>query len=95
MKQVTRGSAVRFRGRFQVSDVDTDPSTVSIQVRDPSGTTSTYTYGSATISKEATGIYYKDIVLDSEGVWKAYMVGTGLCRAADIEAVQCRPDPFV
>lgn len=92
--EVYRDSAVRWRGVFTVEDVDTDPTAVSLYVKEPDGTETTYTYANATVSKEATGIYYKDVVLDSEGVWRARMVGTGTCRAADIENVRAVRDPF-
>lgn len=94
MKQAHRGNAVRWRGMFKVSSVLTDPTAVSLQVKTPDGTTTTYTYANATVSKESTGIYYKDVVLDAEGVWRAYMVGTGTCRAADIEPVEVVKDSF-
>ena len=95
MKQVNRGNAVRWRGVFKVDGTLTDPTTVALEVREPSGTTTTYTYANATVSKENTGIYFKDVVLNTEGVWKAYMVGTGTCRASDLEPVQVKPDPFI
>lgn len=92
--QVYRDSAVRWRGVFTVDDVDTDPTAVSLFVLEPNGTETEYSYINATVSKEATGIYYKDVVLDSEGLWHARMLGTGTCRAADIEAVRVVKDPF-
>jgi len=94
MKQVYRDTAVRWRGVFTVADVATDPTTVSLIVRQPGGTQTTYTYAGATITKEATGIYYKDVVLSVEGTWKARMVGTGTARAADIEEVIVLKDDF-
>lgn len=67
---------------FTVDDVATDPTTVTLTVRSPDGTSTDYTYGAAQITKDSTGVYYKDISLTQRGVWSFRFVGTGACAAA-------------
>lgn len=61
---------------FQVLSVNTDPTTVSLAVTDPTGTTTPYTYP-ATITKTSVGIYTKDIPCTLAGQWTAVWTGTG------------------
>jgi len=74
--------APHFRCNFQVSSVDTDPTTVSLLVRKPDGTTTTYTYAGGTITKDSTGDFSKQITLDARGIWYYAWTGTGACIAA-------------
>lgn len=67
---------------FTVSDVATDPTTVTLTVIPPDKTPLTYTYAGATITKSSTGVYYKDISLNQRGIWYFRFVGTGACEAA-------------
>jgi hypothetical protein len=67
---------------FSVSGTATDPTTVSLAVTDPTGTTTTYTYAGATITKTATGVYTKDIACSTAGTWTAVWTGTG--TASDV-----------
>ncbi len=70
---------------FAVSGVATDPTTVSLVVTDPDGTSITYTYAASQITKTGTGAYSKDIACSSTnpGRWLAEWVGTG--SASDVE----------
>ncbi len=81
--------APTFRCEFQVSSVDTDPTTVSLLVRKPDGTTTTYTY-SATITKDSTGNYSKQVTLDQRGIWYYAWTGTGTCVASATGTVTVR-----
>lgn len=64
----------------------TDPTTISLAVTTPSGTTTTYTYAGATITKTSTGVYTKDIACSEAGEWVAVWTGTG--TAADVVEVR-------
>lgn len=78
------GDVVRVRGTLtDASDVAVDPSTVSVKVRPPTGSTLTYTYALATVTKEETGIYYKDISVTESGKWYYQFVSTGTGQAMD------------
>lgn len=74
--------APTFRCNFKVSGVDTDPTTVSLFVRKPDGSSATYTYGGATIARDSLGNFSKQITLDQRGVWFYAWTGTGACVAA-------------
>lgn len=78
----TVGNEVRLSCAFTVNDVATDPTTVTLQVTDPSGNVDTYTYALAQLTKSVTGAYYKDVSVDEFGFWKYRWVGTGTCAAA-------------
>lgn len=69
---------------FRVSGTLTDPTTVSLTIVDPDGTSTTYTYAAAQITRTSTGAYTKDIDCSStqRGIWQAVWVGTG--TASDV-----------
>jgi hypothetical protein len=55
----------------------TDPTTVTLEVKDPAGTTTTYTYALAAVTKASTGVYYKDLAMSIVGQWHYRWTGTG------------------
>lgn len=71
---------------FYVASVLTDPTTISLAVTSPSGTTTTYTYAGSTITKTSTGIYTKNIACSEAGEWVAVWTGTG--TASDVVEVR-------
>lgn len=73
--------APTFSCAFTVSGSNTDPTTVSLFVRKPDGTTATYTYAASAITKDSTGHFSKQITLDQRGVWYYAWTGTGSCQA--------------
>lgn len=65
------------------SGVVTDPTVVTLALKKPDGTTTTYTYnGAPALSKESTGRYYVDVPLTDAGRWYYRLVGTGTVQAA-------------
>jgi len=74
---------VRVGATFKVATVNTDPTTITLKVKDPDRTTTTYTYALAEITKSATGIYYKDITANRVGRWNYRWEGTGTVVATD------------
>jgi secreted protein with Ig-like and vWFA domain len=77
------GDLVRIRGLFTIDNKATDPTTVVGKFKDPSGTTTTYTYGTdAELVRDGTGNYYFDIDVDEAGVWNYRMAGEGTAQAA-------------
>lgn len=62
---------------FTVAGVATDPTTVSLDVTDPTGSTTTYTYAGGQITKVSTGKYTKDIASSADGEWQYVWTGTG------------------
>lgn len=71
------GGAIKLKTTFTVSEIPTDPTTVTLKVQDPSGNTDIYTYAAAQITKDGTGIYSKTITLDEAGWWVYEWTGTG------------------
>lgn len=47
-----------------------DPTTLTLEIKDPSGNVTTYTYAGGDITKSSTGVYYKVLpVYDEAGRW--------------------------
>lgn len=78
-----RGDLVRITGTFTVAGTATDPTTVTLKVKDPSGNVDTYTYALSQVTKSSTGVYYKDISLDEAGYWYYQWTGTGTVESVD------------
>ena len=84
------GDKLRLTGTFTVSAVNTDPTAVVLQVKDPTGNVTTYTYALAEIVKSATGVYYRDVSIDESGVWYYRWSGTGAVETAEEGRIQVR-----
>ena len=74
-KVFANGTIVKARITFTNPDTKAkvDPTSVTVAVRKPSGTSTTYTYGvSPELVKESTGVFYVPISLSEDGtfVWK-------------------------
>ena len=91
---ITIGDLVRVSATFTVSGTATDPATVTLKVRDPSGTTTTYTYGAATVTKDSTGAYHRDVSATTAGRWLYRWEGTGTAQAAEEAAFDVEPSAF-
>lgn len=70
-------NAVRMSVAFTVAGVATDPTAVSLTVRDPASVSTTYTYAAAQITKDSTGNYHKDVTVTTVGGWTFSFAGTG------------------
>jgi len=82
-----KGQVVRSIARFKnASNVLVDPTAVTCEVKNPSGTETTYTYGTdAELSKSSTGVYILVIdTTDYSGEWRVRWRGTGT-NQADID----------
>ena len=75
------GDRPRLSVIFTVGGTNTDPTTISLTVQDPTGTNTSYTTGDVT--KASTGSYYKDVTVNIEGTWAWRWAGTGSVIAAD------------
>lgn len=76
------GDLATVTNTFKVSNVNTDPTTISLAVTTPAGVTTTYTYAASQITRTAAGVYTKDITLSEAGTWAYVWTGTG--AAADV-----------
>ena len=79
------GDLVRCSGAFTDADGNAqDPATVLVDVRAPSGTTTTYTYGvDAEVVKDDTGAYHIDVDVNAAGPWWYRFYATGSGQSAD------------
>lgn len=82
------GKKVRLTAVFSVSGVNTDPTTITCKVKDPSDNIDSYYYASGTVTRSATGTYYKDITFDEGGIWWHRWEGTGAVETADEEDME-------
>jgi hypothetical protein len=81
--QYNIGDLLRLRATFK--DIDgnvADPTTVTLKVKNPASTITTYTYP-GTISRESTGVYYYDFPVTAAGIHYYNWAGTGAYTAAD------------
>lgn len=78
-----KGDLVRITGTFTVASTATDPTTITLKVKDPSGNVDTYTYALSQVTKSSTGVYYKDLSLDEAGYWYYQWIGTGAVESVD------------
>ncbi len=78
------GDTVRLSTLFEVGSVATDPTAVTLVVREPDGTETTYDYPvPATISRDSAGNYHRDIFAGSAGLWSWKWTGTGAAAGID------------
>jgi hypothetical protein len=77
-----RGNRIRLQATFTVAAAPTDPGAVTLRVKPPSGTVVVYTYALGEVTKSGTGVYYKDVDMDTEGLWKFRYEGTAPAKGA-------------
>lgn len=69
---------VKISTTFTVSDVLTDPTTVTLAVTTPADVTTTYVYGTdAALVRASTGSYYLNQTASALGVWQYVWTSTG------------------
>lgn len=83
------GQRVRIKTTtpFAVNGVATDPTTVSLLVKDPTGTVTTYTWAGGDITRVAAGDFWMDLDIGTtaaaSGEYAYAYRGTGVATAAD------------
>lgn len=94
------GDRIRISTSTPFTDVDSvaiDPDTITFEVKNPAGTTTSYVYGTdANVTKAATGDYDCDVDVDSAGIWYYYIIGEtsgGENRGADQGHFRVRAKP--
>jgi hypothetical protein len=80
-------SLVSISNVFEVNGTPTDPTTVSVIVTDPTGSTTTYTYSPGPITRSSAGSYALNVtcspsVVGSYGLWNFVWIGTGTASDA-------------
>jgi hypothetical protein len=89
------GDVAVVRGSFyDTAGTLTDPTTITLKARDPSGNIATYTYAEATVTKDSTGVYSKNVTLDEAGKWTFGWTATGTVATSAVYTILVRSDPF-
>ena len=81
MSSFSLGSQVDLPVSFSVAGSAVDPTAVTLQIRDPDGTVTTYTYALGGVTKLATGSYTRPLTLNVSGKWWYRYTGSGSYRA--------------
>ena len=77
---------VRLTATLTVSGVATDPATLTIRVKDPTGAEVVYTLVSnPALVKDSVGNYHIDITVGIAGLWSYHLESTGAVQASDDE----------
>ena len=85
------GTQVRFQCTFKnLAGTATDPTSITVKIKDPSGNVQTLVYGvDSDVKKGATaGIYYVDRTIDESGIWRHRWAGTGTVEAANEASIR-------
>jgi hypothetical protein len=77
------GDYVRCSAAFTQAAVAVDPTTVLLKVLAPDGTSTTYTYALATITKDSAGNYHVDVPVTMEGRYQYRWTSTGTGAASE------------
>jgi len=78
-----KGDLVCLTATFTLASVLTDPTTVTLKVKDPSGNVDTYTLALSQVNNSSTGVYFKNISLDEAGYWYYQWAGTGAVESVE------------
>lgn len=90
-----KGDRPRCQAEFKLSNVLTDPTTVTFKYKKPDGTIVTLVYGTdVSLVKASTGIYYVDVDIDASGQWFYRFEGTGTVKAASESKFTVRVSEF-
>jgi len=87
MSSYINGDTVRLSATFTVDGAATDPTTVTLRVKAPSGTVTSYTYAATEITRVSTGVYRKDVLFDAAGTWYVRWEGTGAAAGVEEAAI--------
>lgn len=75
---------VRVTATLTVDGVATDPTALTLRVKDPTGATTTYTLTSTpALVKDSVGNYHYDLAAILTGLWSYHWESTGTVQAAD------------
>lgn len=87
------GTGVTTTQEFRDESGDlADPTTVTMTVREPDGTTTTYVYlTDPEVERDAEGVFSFSIVPDAAGLWGFRWLGTGTVPLASEEFVTITP----
>lgn len=83
MATYDKGDLVRLTATFRDSaNALVDPSTVTLKIHKPDGSTIIRTYAGATITRSSLGVFYSDLNCDFAGTVYYRWEGAGAAQAA-------------
>ena len=90
------GDTVRFTAAFtNAADAADDPSTVTLKIREPDSTETSYVYlTDAEVVRDSEGNFHADLVVDASGSWYWRWVGTGDVATATAGSIVVRASHF-
>ena len=89
-----KGDMVRLYAYFTVSGSYADPTDVTLKVKQPNSTITTYLYSLAEVSKDSVGNYHKDVSMTQTGqLWYRYE-GSGAVISAEESYLIISPSEF-
>lgn len=82
-KRYVVGESARGTFTTTIAGVLTNATEVTLTITEPDGSTASYTLSGGTVETDTTGVYYKDVTLDTAGRWEWNWASTGDVTAAD------------
>ena len=76
-KRYVEGSQVTITGTYSIGGTVTDPTTVTVKYRNPSGATTEVGGTAASVTNPSTGVYKYDIAANIPGAWTYQFKGEG------------------
>ena len=90
MSNAIVGDAKKFSAKFfNLFGVQTDPDTVTLEVKDPEGTVTLFTL--VDLVKESDGYYSKIVSFDSPGNWYIEWQSTGAVQKVAYSRIYVKP----
>src|SRR5690606_6842841 len=81
---IYNGQLVTLKCTFTVNGVKTDPDTITLSVKAPSGDVTTLTLADEEITRIQQGEYAGFVTVDEVGRWKFRFVSSGGCDAVGV-----------
>ena len=79
-----QGDLIRVRATFNIGGILTDPTTVTLKYKAPTGTITTWVYLTDNqLVRESVGSFYADISVTAGGTWNYRWEGTGAAQGAN------------
>lgn len=88
------GETVKISGVFTAAGVLTNPTTVTLKIHTPAGVETSYTYAAGEVTREATGKYYREVLVNEAGEWFYRWEGTGAVQGADEDSLFVQDTEF-
>lgn len=78
----TAGTKVRISVTFTAGATKVDPTDVTLVIRPPDAAQETHAYSEAGVTRSATGVYHRDVLLATAGAWSYRWVASGAVETA-------------